>query len=166
MTKTMLLATAAAFALAAGSAGEAPPLRRPAARAAGRPGADPDRSHQQGAAGRRGPEGRAGLQPRLLRRPAPEHGPGHGRPGAGLHDPTTAAGSRGFEGAVGNILINNNRPASKNDAGSDVLERTPADQVDRIELIRGGAPGIDMQGYAVVVNVILKTAASRQSIVT
>jgi hypothetical protein len=47
-----------------------------------------------------------------------------------------------------------------------VLERTPAGQVDRIELIRGGAPGIDMQGYAVVVNVILKTAASRQSILT
>jgi hypothetical protein len=76
------------------------------------------------------------------------------------------AGTRGFEGAVGNILINNNRPASKNDAGTDVLERTPASQVDRIELIRGGAPGIDMQGYSVVVNVILKTAASRQSIVT
>ncbi len=76
------------------------------------------------------------------------------------------AGTRGFEGAVGNILINNNRPASKNDAGSDVLERTPASQVDRIELIRGGAPGIDMQGYSVVVNVILKSAASRQSIVT
>jgi hypothetical protein len=76
------------------------------------------------------------------------------------------SGARGFEGAVGNILINNNRPASKNDAGSDVLARTQAGRVDRIELIRGGAPGIDMQGYAVVVNVILKTDASRQSIVT
>lgn len=76
------------------------------------------------------------------------------------------AGTRGFEGSVGNILINNNRPASKNDAGTDVLERTPASRVDRIELIRGGAPGIDMQGYSVVVNVILKTAASHQSIAT
>ena len=76
------------------------------------------------------------------------------------------SGARGFEGAVGNILINNNRPASKNDAGTDVLERTPASQVDRIELIRGGAAGIDMQGYSVVVNVILKTAASRQQVVT
>jgi len=84
-------------------------------------------------------------------------------PGFSIDD---GSGARGFEGAVGNILINNNRPASKNDAGSDVLERTPASQVDRIELIRGGAPGIDMQGYSVVVNVILKTAASRQSIVT
>ena len=80
--------------------------------------------------------------------------------------PDDGAGTRGFEGSVGNILINNNRPASKNDAGTDVLDRTPASQVDRIELIRGGAAGIDMQGFSVVVNVILKTAASHQSIVT
>lgn len=76
------------------------------------------------------------------------------------------SGARGFEGAVGNILINGNRPASKNDAGTDVLSRTPAGRVERIELIRGGAPGVDMQGYAVVVNVILKTGASRQHVVT
>lgn len=74
-------------------------------------------------------------------------------------------GSRGFEGSVGNVLINGARPASKNDTGSNVLNRTLADQVDRIELVRGGAPGIDMQGYSVVVNVILKSQSSRQSIV-
>ena len=76
------------------------------------------------------------------------------------------SGARGFEGAVGNVLINNNRPASKNDSGSNVLGRTLANQVERIELIRGGAAGVDMQGYAVVVNVILKSTASRQSILT
>lgn len=76
------------------------------------------------------------------------------------------SGARGFEGAVGNVLINNNRPASKNDSGSNVLGRTLANQVERIELIRGGAPGIDMQGYSVVVNVILKTTDSRQWILT
>jgi hypothetical protein len=75
-------------------------------------------------------------------------------------------GSRGFEGAVGNILINGSRPASKNDTGSAVLSRTLAGQVERIELIRGGAPGIDMQGFAVVVNVITRTESSRQHIVT
>jgi hypothetical protein len=74
-------------------------------------------------------------------------------------------GSRGFEGAVGNVLINGARPASKNDSGSSVLNRTLARQVERIELVRGGAPGIDMQGYAVVVNVILKDEASRQHVV-
>jgi hypothetical protein len=75
-------------------------------------------------------------------------------------------GSRGFEGAVGNILINGARPASKNDTGSSVLGRTLVSQVERIELVRGGAPGIDMQGYSVVVNVITKTQSSRQHILT
>jgi len=84
-------------------------------------------------------------------------------PGFSVDD---GSGARGFEGAVGNVLINNNRPASKNDSGSNVLNRTLASQVERIELIRGGASGIDMPGYAVVVNVILKSASSRQSILT
>lgn len=73
-------------------------------------------------------------------------------------------GSRGFEGAVGNILINGSRPASKNDTGTSVLSRTLASQVERIELIRGGAPGIDMQGFSVVVNVITKRENTRQSV--
>lgn len=84
-------------------------------------------------------------------------------PGFDLND---GDGSRGFEGSVGNVLINGARPASKSDTGSNVLGRTPASQVERIELIRGGAPGIAMQGYAVVVNVILKREATSQSIVT
>ncbi|WP_396594446.1 TonB-dependent receptor plug domain-containing protein [Brevundimonas sp. R86498] len=75
-------------------------------------------------------------------------------------------GSRGFEGAVGNVLINGSRPASKNDSGSNVLGRTLVPQVERIELIRGGAPGIDMQGYSVVVNVITRTQSSREHILT
>ena len=75
-------------------------------------------------------------------------------------------GGRGFEGAVGNILINGARPASKNDSGSSVLSRTLVSQVERIELIRGGAPGIDMQAYSVVVNVILKNESSRQTVVS
>ena len=82
-------------------------------------------------------------------------------PGFSVED---GSGSRGFEGSVGNILINNSRPASKNDTGSNVLSRTTAAQVDRIELIRGGAPGIDMQGYSVIANVILKVQDSHQSI--
>jgi hypothetical protein len=84
-------------------------------------------------------------------------------PGFGVVD---GDGSRGFEGSVGNVLVNGARPASKNDTGSAVLSRTLAAQVERIELIRGGAPGIDMQGFAVVVNVITRTESSRQSILT
>lgn len=74
--------------------------------------------------------------------------------------------TRGFEGAVGNVLINGSRPASKNDTGSNVLARTLASQVERIELIRGGAPGIEMQGYSVVANVVLKNTVSREHIAT
>lgn len=84
-------------------------------------------------------------------------------PGFSVDD---GSGSRGFEGAVGNVLINGARPASKNDTGSNVLSRTTAAQVERIELVRGGAPGIDMQGYPVVANVILKSESSRQHILT
>ena len=49
-------------------------------------------------------------------------------PGFSIND---GAQTRGFEGAVGNVLINGNRPASKNDTGSNVLSRTPASQVER-----------------------------------
>lgn len=84
-------------------------------------------------------------------------------PGFGVVD---GDGSRGFEGSVGNVLVNGSRSASKNDTGSAVLSRTLASQVERIELVRGGAPGIDMQGFAVVVNVITRTESSRQSILT
>ena len=84
-------------------------------------------------------------------------------PGFSVND---GDGARGFEGAVGNVLINGSRPASKNDTGSNVLGRTVAAQVDRIELIRGGAPGIEMQGYSVVANIILKNTTSREHIAT
>ena len=66
-------------------------------------------------------------------------------------------GVRGYEGAAGNVLIDGQRPASKSDNLDDILRRTPASKVARIELIRGGAPGIDMQGKAVIANIILKT---------
>lgn len=82
-------------------------------------------------------------------------------PGFDLED---GSGGRGFEGAVGNTLINGSRPASKSDAGSSALNRIQASQVERIELIRGGAPGIDMQGFPVVVNVITRKTTSHEHI--
>src|SRR5690606_35946833 len=39
---------------------------------------------------------------------------------------------RGFSGAVGNVLIDGARPASKNEQLSDILGRIPAGQVERI----------------------------------
>src|SRR6185437_9134292 len=48
---------------------------------------------------------------------------------------------------------------------SDVLKRISIADVDRIEVIRGGAPGIDMQGLTVIANVVLK-AGGNHTIVT
>lgn len=69
---------------------------------------------------------------------------------------------RGFAGAGGNVLVNGARPASKSDNVSSVLGRIQSDRVARIEIIRGGARGIDMQGHSVVANVILSSEATTQ----
>lgn len=63
---------------------------------------------------------------------------------------------RGFAGAAGNVLIDGQRPVSKNGL-EGTLNNISAAQVDHVELIVGGAPGIDMQGYGKVVNVVRKT---------
>ncbi|MCC5995918.1 MAG: hypothetical protein JJU18_06060 [Oceanicaulis sp.] len=84
-------------------------------------------------------------------------------PGFSVSD---GASVRGFAGAGGNVLINSARPASKDDGASSVLSRTPASRVKQIELIRGGSPGIDMQGQSVIVNVILRNEVSRQHTLT
>lgn len=61
---------------------------------------------------------------------------------------------RGLGGTAANVLVDGRRPASKSEPMADTLRRIPAGQVLRLELIRGGAPGIDMQGRSVVVNVV------------
>ena len=52
---------------------------------------------------------------------------------------------RGFAGAAGNVLIDGVRPTSKSDDLYSILRRIPASQVERIDLIRGGAR---RRGYA------------------
>lgn len=147
MTKTILLATTAILFSAGSALAQTPPAPAPA------PAAD---SSQQGV---------LVFTPDFFaaQRPNTALDMVNRVPGFSVQD---GDGSRGFEGAVGNILINGSRPASKNDTGSSVLGRTLVAQVERIELIRGGAPGIDMQGYSVVVNVITKSQSSRQHILT
>jgi outer membrane receptor protein involved in Fe transport len=66
---------------------------------------------------------------------------------------------RGFEGAAGNVLIDGQRPVSKTDSLEEILRRIPASQVARIDLIRGGAPGIDMQGKSILANVVRKPSS-------
>lgn len=64
--------------------------------------------------------------------------------------------ARGFAGTAGNVLIDGERPPTRSDALSTVLSRIPASQVLRIDIVRAGAGGIDMQGKSVVANVIRK----------
>ncbi len=66
---------------------------------------------------------------------------------------------RGFSGAIGNVLIDGSRPANKQESLESVLRRIPAKAVDRIELIRAGAPGIDMQGQATLANIVRRREA-------
>jgi outer membrane receptor protein involved in Fe transport len=72
----------------------------------------------------------------------------------------TGASVRGYEGAAGNVLVDGARPTSKTDPLDQILYRIPASQVDHIEVIRGGAPGIDMQGKSVLANVVRKKSTS------
>jgi outer membrane receptor protein involved in Fe transport len=72
----------------------------------------------------------------------------------------TGNSSRGFEGSAGNVLIDGQRPASKTDSLEEILKRMPIGVVERIDVIRGGAPGIDMQGKTILANVIRKKGAA------
>jgi len=75
---------------------------------------------------------------------------------------TNTGSARGFAGTAGNVLVDGQRPTAKSDDLQSILTRIPAADVDRIELIRGGAPGIDMQGLTIVANVILKKKDSTE----
>ncbi len=70
-----------------------------------------------------------------------------------------AVGVRGLAGSSGNVLIDGQPPVSKNDPLDEILKRIPAGSVERVELIRGGAPGIDMEGRTILANVVRKQVA-------
>jgi hypothetical protein len=63
------------------------------------------------------------------------------------------AQARGLS-SPGNVLIDGARPAAKDDSVDQVLQRIPAASVLRIDVIRGGAPGIDMQGRTIIANLV------------
>jgi hypothetical protein len=73
---------------------------------------------------------------------------------------------RGFAGAAGNVLIDGGRPTIKSDSLFEMLARIPINQVERIDVIRGGAPGIDMQGRTVVANVIRTRVDTFQQVIS
>ena len=129
MTKTMLLATAATLLLAGGTfatatqAGEAAQV--PATQTPGQT-APADDTAQRGVLVF-APDFFAAQRPNTALDMVDRV------PGFDVDD---GSGARGFEGAVGNILINGSRPASKNDTGSNVLGRTPADRVETLVPLR------------------------------
>ncbi|HEX4273303.1 MAG TPA: TonB-dependent receptor, partial [Rhizomicrobium sp.] len=78
----------------------------------------------------------------------------------------TGQSARGFAGTAGNVLIDGVRPTAKTDDLDSILSRIPAASVERIDVIRGSAPGIDMQGQSVVANIVRRADAGSQIIIT
>jgi hypothetical protein len=64
---------------------------------------------------------------------------------------------RGYGSDSGNVLIDGRRPGSKQVSVSSILDRIPASQVERIELIRGPVRDIELLGEPEVANVVLRT---------
>jgi len=70
---------------------------------------------------------------------------------------------RGFGATAGNVLIDGQRPSSKN-AISDELQRIAARDVAHIDLIAAAAAGdVDVRGYTELANVVLKPAQQLQT---
>jgi hypothetical protein len=61
---------------------------------------------------------------------------------------------RGLAGSGGNVLIDGQPPVVQERHPGRDPEAHPGRSVERIELIRGGAPGIDMEGRTVLANVV------------
>jgi hypothetical protein len=74
----------------------------------------------------------------------------------------TGENARGFAGTAGNVLVDGARPTAKTDDLQTILTRIPAGDVERIDLIRGAVPGIDLHGWSVVANIIRRRNAADQ----
>lgn len=61
---------------------------------------------------------------------------------------------RGFSGAVGNLLIDGVRPSTKSQGVEGILQRIPANQVVRLEVLRGAAVAGDASGQSTLLNVV------------
>ncbi len=73
------------------------------------------------------------------------------------------SGGRGL-GTGGGLLINGQRLAGKANAPLDQLARIAARQVERIEIIRGNNPELDVRSSGQIVNVVLNESANRPSL--
>jgi len=66
---------------------------------------------------------------------------------------------RGFSGAVGNVLIDGQRPVAKSQPLESILDRIPASQVLRLEVLRGAAVAGDASGQSTLLNVVRTPSA-------
>ncbi|HJN94477.1 MAG TPA: TonB-dependent receptor [Gammaproteobacteria bacterium] len=71
--------------------------------------------------------------------------------------------SRGFGSSDSQVLINGRRMSGKINSMSTTLARIQTAQVERIELIRGNAQGLDIRNQGIIYNVILQEGAGDSS---
>jgi hypothetical protein len=81
-------------------------------------------------------------------------------PGFTLED---TSARRGFSGASGNVLVDGEHPIAKSQTLADFLQRIPAKQVVRIELLRGGEARAEASSHAVIANIV-RTASAGQGV--
>lgn len=72
-------------------------------------------------------------------------------------------GERGFGSGGDQILMDGKRLAGKSNNIDDTLGRISAENVEKIELIRGAAQGLDVQSQGLVINIVLKEGTSNSS---
>jgi len=72
-------------------------------------------------------------------------------------------GSRGFGSGGDQILIDGKRLAGKSNNINDTLGRISAISVEKIELIRGAAGGLDVQSQGLVINILLSEGAPKST---
>ena len=73
---------------------------------------------------------------------------------------------RGYAAAAGNVLIDGERVSNKQFTLDAVLQHVPADQVDYIDVIEGGRPGLEMLGQTVVANVVRKRSVGDSTVLS
>jgi hypothetical protein len=75
-------------------------------------------------------------------------------PGFALGEVKDTERRRGFAGAVSNVLVDGERLSAKSQSVDDVLQRIPAAEVVRVEILRGSEVAGDASGAAVLANVV------------
>ena len=73
------------------------------------------------------------------------------------------SGNRGFGSDGAQILLDGKRISSKSNGISEKLNRIQASNVERIELIRGTAEGLDIRSEGTLINVVLKAGSGNTS---